>query len=641
MASFAATTLARLSPNLALPDQRTSARAADAIGGTRVNTARLLAGNIARHADLPPPSAGLTLPLAVLWSRTHKFDAADAHWPDRDRFVLSAATATPLLYGLLHLSGHVGMEQATLDGCGGLDSVADRSAVFGCHPAVEASAAPGGQAIAMAVGMALTERLLAARFGKSLVDHRVWSVAEAAELTQGVTDEVAALAGHLRLDRLVLLIDATNKQADDARGRYASLGWAVKSVAADDPLGIDSALSFALRSRKPTLLWFASAGGSAPTDRASANAIEAWRRVGSRGSAARRSWLKRLARHSQRAEFDRVHAGRLPETLYDILAALKQQLKVTHEPQSPAGMCRQILDRLTGCVPEMLCGHVDHVLSAGIGQAALNPSATIHCGGRYISYSNRPHGLAACANGVALHGGLLPLTACSLVDVVEQLPALRLAAMQRRRIVHLVFDPGFDGPGASWRPTELLAWLRAIPHLQMFRPACAVETTECMELALRRSDAPSLLVVSRTVTPALRNDLAENRCARGGYVLAEAEAQRRATLIATGTGLVAALAAQAILAASGIPTAVVSLPCWALFAMQDDAFRRSVLGDAPRFGVEAAGRIGWDRWLNEEGDFLGCEDTATDGPADAARQRQGLTPELIADLVSRRLASFG
>ena len=646
MASFAATTLARLSSDLAGPETPASPRAADTVPGTRVNTARLLcaalrslAVDVASQAALPPPSAGLTMVLAVLWSRTLKFDSADARWPDRDRFVLSSAATTPLLYALLYLSGHVGMEHGTWDPCDARETAAARFAVFGSHPGVEASASPGGQAIAMAVGMAVAERLLAARFGKSLVDHRVWAVADAAELTQGITDEAAAVAGQLRLDRLVLLSDASDPEADDARARYVSLGWAVKLVAADDPLSIDSALSFALRSRKPTLLWCAPSAKNPLQSQATANALEAWRRVGSRGSGPRRAWLKRMARHPQRAEFERVQSGRLPESVHETLAALKRQLKVSREPQSPAGMCGQIFDGLIGCVPELLCSRVDHVRPDWSAQMSLGQ--TLHqCGGRSIHYGNRPHGMAACANGIALHGGVLPFTACSIVDVVEQLPALRLAAMQRRRIIHLVFDPGFERPGNSWHPSELLPWLRAIPNLQVFRPGCAIETAECIELALRRVDAPSLLVVSRTVTPALRHDYAENRCARGGYVLAEAEGPREVTLVATGSSLVAAVEARTILAAQGIASAVVSLPCWALFAAQDEAFRRFVLGDVPRFGVEAAGRGGWDRWLNESGSFIGCGDGDEDGATDPAHRRQELSPELIIQTIKRRLASI-
>jgi transketolase len=628
-------------PPLAPPEPSAIPPGGEMAGGTRVNTARLLAAAlrdvataVARQAQLPAPSTGLTMPLAVLFSRTLKFDAADAGWPDRDRFVLSCAAATPLLYALLHLSGYPGMEQQTLDHCGEIDAVATRTATFGRHPAIEATAAPGGQTVAMAIGMAMAERSLAARFGKSLVDHRIWAVADAAELSHGVTQEAAGLAGLLRLDRLALIADASAPDAEDARARFAALGWAVKSAAADRPDDIESALSFALRSRKPTLLWCATRADAVPAlGRVTPNAMEAWRRVGARGSVGRRAWLKRIARHPLRAEFERVTAGKLSDTVHETLAALRQQLKAGPSAASPAEIGQQLIDRLIASVPELLLGQTEP--ARGAGKPAGGPAGP--CPGRITTYVNRPHALIACTSGLAVHSGALPITTSALIDVIEQLPALRGAALHQRRSVHVAFDPGFNAAGAPNFAAEALPWLRAIPNLQVFRPCCAVETVECFELALRRTDGPSLLVLSRTVTPKLRTDPGENRCARGGYVLAEAEGPRRATLIATGPGLVAALDARKLLAAEGIAAAVVSLPCWSLFAAQDEAFRRVVLGTVPRFAVEAAGRAGWDRWLNETGGFIGCDELMVDGPGEAVRQRYGLVPELVAQTVRRRV----
>ena len=613
------------------------------VAGTRVNTARLLcaalhgvAARIAGPGGVAAPSVGLTMPLAVLWSRTHKFDAADPGWADRDRFVLSAASATPLLYALLHLSGHAGMEQPTLDHCGELDAVAARVAVFGQHPGIEASAAPGGQAIAMGVGMALAERVLASRFGKSLVDHRVWLVADAAELTAGVTQEAASLAVQLRLDRLVLLADGSAADAEDARARFAAIGWAVKTVAADNPELVEHGLSFALRSRKPTLLWCVAGAAHAPARGVTANAMEAWRRVGARGAVARRAWLKRLARHPQRAEFDRVMSGRLPEALHEVFAAVRREARGGRAPQAPAETCCDIIGRLVACVPELVCGRVDACGLGALGDIRPAGDQPHPYAGHHVACHNRPHGMAACLNGVALHAGTLPFGASALIDVVEQMPALRTAALLRRRVVHLAFDPGFEAPGVAWRPAELLAWLRGIAHLQLFRPGCALETAECLELAIRRADGPSLLVLSRTRVPALRDDCGENRCVCGGYVLAEATGQRDATIIATGPGLAVAIEARTVLAADGIAAAVVSLPCWSLFAAQSDTFQAEVLGDAPRFALEAGGRMGWDRWLNA-GAFMGCDDSDDAGPPDAVRARNGLTAELVALAVRRRL----
>ena len=597
---------------------------------TLASTLHDLASSIARGCGDAAPPVSLATILTALWSKAHTFDAADPTWPDRDRFVLSHPAGTPLLYGLLHLTGHSGMERATLDHCGELDAIATGAAEYGRHPAVEVSTAPAGQAIAAAAGMAVAERLMAARFGKSLVDHRIWTVARADELTHGVCDQAAAFAGLMRLDRFVLLVDATAQEAEDARTRYTAYGWAVKSVHADDVAEIDGALSSAMRSRKPTLVWCAAStrphrAGGAP------DAVEAWRRIGSRGSTARRGWLKRITRHPQRAEFERVIAGRLPDGWHEPLNALRHQLVSTKTHVSPAALCRQSLVRLSPSMPELLCGQLAEGGLDPVAEADLAQS-----GSRVINYGNRAHAMAACLNGISLHAGTLPVATASLPDVAEQLPALRLAALLGRRVVHLVTDPGLAVAGRAWRPAGLLPALRAIPGLHVFRPGCLLEAAECMELALRRSDGPSILIVGNDRCGPLRADTPENRCARGGYVVAEAVGSREATLIATGPEVALALAAQSALAGRGLAVAVVSLPCWALFAVQDQSYRRSVLGDAPRFGIEAAGRDGWDRWLGEGGTFIGG-DISTCGPADAIRHRLGLTSRLVTDAVLRQL----
>jgi transketolase len=586
-------------------DHAPTARHPDAPGVARADQAVALcaalaemAGGTAMARGMAAPSAGLLMPLTVLWSRAHKFDAADAGWADRDRFVLSCARSTPLLHALLQLTGHQQGESGSHEPV---------LATFADHPDMASAAAPGGQAIAMAVGMALAERVLAGRFGKSLVDHRVWVVAEAAELAQGVTQEAVALAGQFRLDRLVLLADASGG-SEDARARFASLGWAVKSVIADDPADVESALSFAARSRKPSLLWCVP-GAAAPLGQSSPAALEAWRRVGDRGSCARRAWIKRVARHGQRGEFERVQAGRLPDALHELLATMKQHLG---KPPALAGaaapsaeaVCRSMLEQMEGAAPELLCGE----------------AACAAQGGRRVFYSSRPHGMAACMNGIALHGGALPIGLAGVGDLIDQLPALRLAGRLGRRLVHLALDRGNAAPQGE--AAEVLAWLRAMPQVHLLQPGCPVEAAECLELALRRQDGPSVVVLSGAELAALRCGPRTNRCAQGGYVLAEAEGKREATLIATGPGLSVALRARAALAARGVAAAVVSLPCWTLFEQQAAVYQRAVLGEAPRFGIDdAAG--GWERWLNQAGAFLGA----------------GVRGDQLAQAVRRRLAA--
>ena len=591
---------------------------------------------IAQRSDSAPAPAALATVLTVLWSRFHTFDSADAHWPDRDRFVMSHPDGTPLLYSLLHLTGHAGMDQATLDHCGDLDAVATAAAEYGRHAAIEVSSAPAGQAIAAAVGMALAERLLAARFGKSLVDHRVWGVARADELTRGLADEVAALAGAFRLDRLVLLVDATGAASEDARARYAGLGWAAKLAKADDPGDIEAALSFALRSRKPTLVWCVA--GAPSRMRQQPAPADAWRRIGARSSAKRRAWLKRSARHPQRAEFKRCSAGRLRDGWQEQLNVLRTQLRSANHPMSAADLCLQAIDRLAMGIPELLCASSDVTLP---GTGWVEPGQySGQYSGRYIGFGTRSHGMAGSVNGIALHAGILPVVVASLIDAAEQLPALRLAALFGRRAIYVLLDPGLSVAGRAWVPAGLLPALRAIPDLHVFRPGCPLEAAECLELAIRRSDGPSLLILSNDPVPSLRTDDLEHRCARGGYVVTGTDRPRHATLIATGAELSVAIAAGRLLAAQGVAAAVVSMPCVGLFCGQDQAYREEVLGTAPRFAIEAGGRDGWDRWIGPGGTFIGGE-VIHCGPAAAIRRRLGLTPDLIAGVVLRQLGCTG
>ena len=594
------------------------------------------------------PEGGLAIGMAdaatVLWSGFHRFDAADPAWADRDRFVLSPGHGAPLLYGLLHLTGHAGMDAAALAGHRQLGSPAAGHPDHAAHPAIEATTGPLGQGLGMAVGMALAERLMAARFGKSLVDHRTWVVATLGDLMEGVSHEAASLAGHLRLEKLLVLLEDDTATAecssalagpDDALRRFAALGWATRSVDAHDTEVIASALSLAARSRRPTLLVCRTALGrdwsGAP---AGPDASERWAEAGCRGTGARRAWLKRLAHHPLRAEFERVVAGRLPDGWADQLAAHKAGLAGNRLPASTRDSAERLLEALAPGFPELVGGQTE------LGPGRVPPVTPGSFSGRQVHYGPREHGMAACLNGLALHGGVLPYAVAPLAASDGMRPALRLSAMMRVRAVHVATHDsiGLGADGAAYQPVEQLAGLRAIPGLLVLRPADAMEAAECCELAVRRSDGPSLLVLSEQTLPPLRHDMGENRCARGGYVLAEANGPRRATLIASGSEVCLAMAARDRLATEGVPVAVVSLPAWALFARMEAGERNAVLGSAPRFGIEAACGFGWERWLGEGGVFIGLDGFGASAPAEALYRHFGLTPEAVAGVVRRRLA---
>ncbi len=649
-------------------------RMADAIRALSID------GVEAAKSGHPGMPMGMADVATVLWSRFLKFDAADPRWPDRDRFVLSAGHGSMLLYSLLHLTGHVGMEIEQLKNFRQLHSPCAGHPEWGEHPAIEMTTGPLGQGLATAIGMALAERLMAARFGKSLVDHRTWVIAGDGDLMEGVSHEAIGLAGHLKLNKLTVLFDDNSISIDGATGistsedplrRFAAAGWATKRVDGHDPAQIAAAMSFAMRSQKPTLIACktiialgaptkAGTAGShgaplGPQEAAAAKEFlgwhelpftvpadlyELWHAAGSRGAGTRRAWLKRLARHAQRADFDRAIAGRLPDNWHEAVAALKQDIADNRPKLATRQSSQKALEALVPATPDLVGGSADLTgsnLTLVKGMGFVTPG---NYAGRYIHYGIREFGMAACANGMALHGGIIPYTGTFFVFTDYMRPAIRLGALMHQRVIHVLTHDsiglGEDGP--THQPVEHLASLRAMPNVHVFRPADALETAECWELAIKRADGPSLLVLTRQALPTLRTDIAENRSARGGYVLAEADGPRQATLIATGSEVSLAMTAREALAAEGIPVAVVSLPCWELFAQQDAAYRDVVLGGAFRVGIEAAGDFGWERILGTDGVFIGMPGYGASAPAEVLYKHFGITSDAVVAAVRKHLA---
>jgi len=630
------------------------------------------------HPGMPMGMADVA---TALWTKFHKFDAADPRWPDRDRFVLSGGHGSMLLYALLHLTGHAGMGTEELKNFRQLHSPAAGHPEYGEHPGIETTTGPLGQGLATAVGMALAERLLAARFGKSLVDHRTWVTCGDGDLMEGISQEAISLAGHLKLNKLTVLWDdnaisidgdVALSSTEDQIKRFAAAGWATKRVDGHDPAQICAAIAAASRSAKPTLIACKTIIGYAAPSKAGTAGVhgaplggeeamgakaamgwtaapfdvpeeiaEPWLAAGSRGASARRAWLKRLAHHPMRAEFERVIAGRLPENFHEAVAALRADIAEKKPKLATRQSSQKALEALVPAIPELIGGSADLTgsnLTLVKGMGSVTPG---NFAGRYIHYGIREFGMAAAMNGMALHGGVIPYSGTFFVFTDYMRPAIRLAALMRVRAIHVLTHDsiglGEDGP--THQPVEHLASLRAMPGVLTFRPADAMETAECWELALRRQDGPSLLALSRQGLPTLRTDTVENRSARGAYVLAEAEGARQATLIATGSEVTIAMAARAALAAEGIAVAVVSMPCWELFAQQDEDYRAQVLGGALRVGVEAGSSFGWERWLGNDGVFIGLDSFGASAPIDELYKHFGITPEAIAAAVKRRLAS--
>ena len=367
--------------------------------------------------------------------------------------------------------------------------------------------------------------------------------------------------------------------------------------------------------------------------------LERWRTVGSRGAGARRAWLKRLAHNSMRGEFERVMAGKLPDTWHEAMTALKQEIADTKPKLATRQASQKCLDALVPATPELVGGSADLTPSNLTFVKSMGTVNTGNFAGRYMHFGVREHGMGAAANGIAVHGGLIPYDATFFVFTDYMRPAIRIGAIMRAHVIHVLTHDsiglGEDGP--THQPVEHLASLRAMPNLHVYRPADALETAECWELAIRRSDGPSLIVLSRQPLPALRSDISENRCARGGYVVREAEGRRQATLIATGSEVSIADESRTALAGEGISVALVSLPCWELFAQQDEAYRMQVLGTAPRIGVEAASGFGWERWLGNDGVFIGMTGFGASAPYQDLYKAFGITPDAIAAAVRKRL----
>ncbi len=629
------------------------------------------------HPGMP---LGMADVATVLWTRFLKYDAADATWSDRDRFVLSAGHGSMLLYSLLHLTGHAGMTLESLKRFRQLHSPAAGHPEYHEHPAIEVTTGPLGQGLATAVGMAIAERLLTAKFGKSLVDHRTWVVAGDGCLMEGISHEAGALAGHLKLAKLTVLWDDNSisidgktelSVSDDPLKRFASYGWAVRRIDGHDYEQIAAALAFAAKSSRPTMIACKTViGFGAPTKAGTASShgsalggaeAEAakralgwehlpftvpeevaapWRAAGSRGVAARRAWLKRLTKHPQKSEFERVMAGRLPEGWREAMATLKAQFAEQKPKLATRQASQKALEVLVPALPELVGGSADLTgsnLTQIKGMAGVYPD---NFAGKYLYYGVREHGMAAAMNGIALHGGLIPYGGTFFVFSDYMRPSIRLAALMGIRVIHVLthdsIGVGEDGP--THQPIEHLASLRAMPNLLVLRPADAIETAECWELAIRNVQGPSLLVLSRQSLPTLRDAANGNKSARGAYVLAEAEGSRAATLIATGSEVSLAMAARASLAKDGISVAVVSAPCFELFGQQDAAYREEILGDAPRIGIEAAGGFGWERWLGVNGIFIGMHGFGASAPAEALYEHFGITEAAISAAVRRIVA---
>ncbi|MEZ5653995.1 MAG: transketolase [Burkholderiaceae bacterium] len=626
---------------------------------------------------------------AALFTRHLKHDPSAPRWPDRDRFVLSAGHGSMLLYAALHLSGYERMGTEAMKSFRVLGSHTPGHPEFDTASGVETTTGPLGQGIGNAVGMAIAERILNHRFGDDIVDHYTYAFVGDGCLMEGIAAEVIALAGHLRLGKLIFLWD-DNRMSDDGaieqavsedqQLRFENNGWHVQQIDGHDPHAVVDAIAVAKRDQRPSMIAcrtvigygiprienqrIAHGGRITEDDTAAARAraawphppfeipaaiYDAWREGARRGAQAHRAWQARFEAMplAERGEFERMNTGRLPENWRDAIVAAKRAFRAEAAPLGGINASSAMLAVMADAIPELISGAPD-LEAATQHKRQLAAFTAKDRGGRYLHYGVREHAMGAIMNGMATHGGLVPIGTTYLVFSDYMRHTLRMAAMMSVPSVFVFSHDsiGIGRNGPTHQPVEYLASLRAYPNLCTLRPADSIEMAECWELALARRDGPTAIVCSRQPLTLLRDDVdAENRCARGAYVLADADADggvRHATILATGSEVAVAMAARDLLQHKGVAVAVVSMPSWDLFERQDAAYRERIIAPASvRVAVEAAVRLGWDRYVGEHGGFVGMASYGASADYPVLFEHFGITPQAVAAEVEKRLRAAG
>ncbi len=641
------------------------------------NALRVLAMDAVEKAKSGHPGMpmGMADAVTVLFNRFIKIDPQHPDWPDRDRFVLSAGHGSMLQYALHHLIGYDDMPIGELKRFRQLGSRTAGHPEYSHAQGIETTTAPLGQGLATAVGMALAERFLAARFGSDLVDHYTYVVAGDGCLQEGISHEAVDLAGHLKLSRLIVLFDDNRISIDgstslsttmDQPARFTAAGWHVEAVDGHDTEAVAAAIARARASEMPSLIACNTVIGKgapnlqgsekthgAPLGEAEIAAARAhlgwahppfhvpdevavaWTEVATRGSRAYADWRGRHESSSDRQAFDDALSAKIDPRVQQELTAFRAEHIEKATKVATRKASEMALHVINGTCDWTVGGSADLTHSNLTLTPHLEPIRPGDYRGRYIHYGIREHAMAAAMNGLALHGGVIPYGGTFLCFADYARAAMRLSALMGVRVIYVMTHDsiglGEDGP--THQPIEHLAMLRATPNLNLFRPADIIETAEAWEIALSTADRPSVLALSRQGLPMLReNGTAENLSARGAYVLHETRRARNLTLLATGSEVeIAKAASDRLREERDIEAAVVSMPCWELFEAQDAAYRDAVLGHAPRIGIEAAARLGWDRWIGEGGRFIGMDTFGASAPGPDLYSHFGITADRIVE----------
>jgi len=630
------------------------------------------------HPGLPMGCADIA---TVLFTKVMKFDPADSHWADRDRFILSAGHGSMLLYSSLYLLGYKDMSIEDIKNFRQLGSKTAGHPEFGHAEGIETTTGPLGQGLANSVGFAVAEAKLAAEFGSDIVDHHTWVLAGDGCLMEGISQEAISLAGHLKLNKLVVIWDnnnitidgkVSNADSTDQIARFKAVGWNTIEVDGHDQDALEKAMLTAKASTdKPTLIAAKTTIGFGAPKKAGtekvhgaplgaeelagakqalgidypafeipAHILESWRAAATRSQNLRGEWEARLAANANKAEFTRRMSGKLPADFAAVMAAYKEKL-VADKPKVASRKSSQMaLEIINKNVPETLAGSADLTHSNLTNTPETLPFQADNRLGRYMMYGIREHEMGAAMNGVALHGGLIPYGGTFMVFTDYARPAIRLSALMEQRVIYVMTHDsiglGEDGP--THQPVEHLSALRAIPNLLVLRPADAVESAECWEIAMTSEKAPSILALSRQNLPAVRlENSAENKSAKGAYSLI-GPADAHAIIFATGSEVAIAVEAQKTLTEQGVKARVVSVPSMELFAKQSDAYKAEVFGTAKaRVAVEAGIEMSWNRLLGDKGRFVGMHSFGASGPIDALYAHFGITSKAVVEAVTAQL----
>jgi len=646
-----------------------------ALHKTMANAIRALSMDAVQRANSGHP--GLPMGAAdfatVLFTQFLNYDASAPHWPDRDRFILSAGHGSMLLYSLLYLTGYKDM---TLDDIKNFRQLGSKTAghpEYGHADGIETTTGPLGQGIGNAVGFAIAERHLAQRFGEALVNHKTYVLAGDGCLMEGISQEAITLAGHLKLSHLIVLWDNNGISIDgkvsmsdstDQLQRFQSANWNVMAVDGHNPQEVAAALTAAQNSNQPTMIACQTIiGFGAPHKQGTSAAhgsplgseeiagarlalgwdhppfvipeavLQAWRNAGERGRAMRLAWEKRLAACPSKAEFNRAMAGELPAGLGAAIAEYKKLLAKDPPWIATRNASQNALDVINPIVHETIGGSADLTGSNNTKSKDQKALTATDYGATYIYYGIREHGMAAAMNGMALHGGVIPYGGTFLCFTDYCRPSIRLAALMGIRSIFVMTHDsialGEDGP--THQPIEHMAALRVIPNLLNLRPCDAVETAECWQLALEHKTGPSLLALTRQkLKPARLTYSAKNLCAKGAYEISPASKKSKVVLFATGSEVEIAIEAQAMLEKAGIPTRVVSVPSFELFETQVKGYKEKLLGaEKTRIAIEAGVAQGWNRFIGNDGTFIGMKGFGASGPAEQLYKHFGITAKAI------------